>query len=327
MTVTQMANHNVEDAAADWLMAEADGTCDTQARDAWLAADPQHGATYRRLARAWGMLDGLQDDPAMAAMRAQALEPVARRAPWWGIALAASLVAGMTGWWTLAQRDVAPMTYTSAHGQTRSLALADGSQIMLDADSAVSVTLSAGRRSISLDRGQAYFRVAHDTARPFVVTAGPRAVVALGTEFDVKRGAAQIAVALTQGRVRVGPADQAATMRPDRPGAGDELAVGQTLLFDTGTGATQITAAGATEAADWRAGRLHFDRTPLAQALADFNHYAPVPIQLADPHLASLPVSGVFRADNADGFVRALSLLFPIRVERRADRVMLSPAG
>lgn len=324
----------IEDEAADWMLrAQLGMDADERARwQTWLDRDPTHRAAYDRLALAWSALDQLAEAPAMLAMREQARRPVAAnddRPPrrWWGMAAAASLLllAGGGWWWT--QGAPEPLVFSTDHGAMRSLALTDGSQLTLDAESEISVIMTARRRLIRLDRGQAYFKVAHDAARPFVVIAGTRAVVALGTEFDVKARDGLITVALTQGRVRVGDArTDTAALRPDGGAAGTELSVGQTLSYDNRTGITRLTANSAEAAADWRAGRLHFDHTPLSSVVADINRYAPTPIRLSDPALGAWPVSGVFRADNAQGLLDALPLLFPLRVERRADVILIRHA-
>lgn len=324
----------IEDEAADWMLrAQLGMDADERVRwQAWLERDPAHRAAYDRLAIAWSALDQLAEDPAMLAMREQARRPVAAnddRPPrrWRGLAAAASLLlmAGGGWWWT--QSAPEPLVFSTGHGAMRNIALADGSQLMLDAESRISVTMTPRRRLIRLDRGQAYFKVAHDAARPFVVTAETRAVVALGTEFDVKARDGLITVALTQGRVRVGDArTDTAALRPDGGAAGTELSVGQTLSYDNRTGITRLTANSAEAAADWRAGRLHFDHTPLSSVVSDINRYAPTPIRLSDPALGAWPVSGVFRADNAQGLLDALPLLFPLRVERRADVILIRRA-
>lgn len=322
-----MTTTAIQHAAADWLLREINGLDaeGIEARDRWLAEHPDHRSIHAGLKRAWGALDAVADDPQILALREEALRPSRWSGRWWSLGLAASLVAGLTGWWGWSQREAPPMVYETGHAQTRDLALSDGSHILLDAESRVSVRMGKDLRAISLDRGQAYFTVAHAPQRPFVVTAGTRAIEALGTQFDVKRAAGRMTVALTQGRVRVGPADTAPDdLRPGSPGRGDELSAGQRLTFDTGTGVSTIAPDGALAASDWRQGRLHFDRTPLADVLADFNRHIPVPIRLADPQLGRLPISGIFSSDNAEGFLRALPLLFPLRVDHHRDVVILS---
>jgi transmembrane sensor len=339
---------SIDEAAADWLLRELDGLSPDELvqRDRWLAGHPGHGAALARLRQAWTAVGDLADDPQVVDMRAAALETTApatapatpappprgpARRGWlpWAAAASFALAFAAGGWIMLHPATPAPLELVAGQGSPREFALADGSKVTLDAASRLAVTMDAGERHLRLEGGQAYFVVAHDAARPFVVEAGGRAVVALGTEFGVRQEQGVVTVALTQGRVRVGPADAgAAGLRPDTGAAGTELSPGQTLTFDPATGLATIARQQADAATDWRRGLLRFDHTPLASVIADFNRYGPDRLVLADPALGTLPVSGQFRSDNQAGLLRALPLLFPLKVARGADgTVSIGPAA
>lgn len=322
--------------AADWLLRRHAGldAAGEQAWTQWLARDPAHRAAFESLAGPWQALDGLADDPQIAALREEALTPApeaqARHSWRWPRALVAGLaLLAVSGgaWWAL-QDQLESSTrevLETGKAQRQDFALADGSTVTLDADSRVEVVLSAHRRSLDLVRGQAYFRVAHDRSRPFVVAAGPREVVAVGTEFDVRRGQQQITVALTQGRVRVEPTGSFSASQPMIEG-GAELTVGQALTFDRASQRTLITHMDVAAVQGWRQGRLHFDHATLASAVEDFNRYTAKPLRLADPSLGDLSVSGVFRAEDAQGFAMALSLIYPVSVQADDHEILLKPA-
>jgi transmembrane sensor len=316
------------EAAADWHLRLSLGLdAEQQARfDAWLAQSPAHGQAFAQIERAWQASGFLAQDPTIKALREKAMAPAPSRRPWW-LAVAASvalLVAGGGAWWAIRPDADPVIEMGSGMGQTREFALADGSRVTLDAQSAVTARFGARSRVLELTKGRAFFAVAHDPARPFVVRAGSQAVVALGTHFDVRRDERGMSVALTEGRVRVGQAQgDCAALRPDSGAVGTELTAGQILFYDQASGVSRVMSGRAEQAAAWRSGRLHFDHTPLSGVVADFNRYGPAQIRLGDAGLGDLPVSGVFSASNQDGLLAALPALYPVRVERRGREIVL----
>jgi transmembrane sensor len=217
--------------------------------------------------------------------------------------------------------------YQTAVGGLETVPLADGSQVTLNTDSRIRVSLSASERRIELARGEAFFNVAKDVARPFVVATDDMRVVAVGTQFSVRREAEanSIQVVVTEGRVRL---ERISTTNP-RPSvvlyAGSVArAVGTNVIVQ------ERNLSQAEQLLNWRSGYLTFRNITLADAVAEFNRYHPRKIVIEDPAIAGLHVGGKFRLSNVDAF---LSLLesgfsgFPIRVERRNDEFVLTGNG
>ena len=227
-------------------------------------------------------------------------------------------MAGLLAWQQAGRVD--QRTYRSALGMLEEVPLADGSRATLSSGSVVRVALSRRERDIDLARGEAFFAVAKDASRPFVVHVDRREVVAVGTRFAVRRDRDGLRVVVTEGLVRL-----------ESPGAGDRgrlsttfLPAGSTALVEAGT--TQVhygTPAEAERLLSWRSGVLAFHDTPLAAAAAEFNRYGARRIVMADARVAALRVGGTFNWANADGFVRLLEAGFPVRAERRDDRIVL----
>lgn len=222
------------------------------------------------------------------------------------------------GWRHYAAVDQA--LYRTAIGGLQEVPLPDGSVITLSSDSRVLVTLSRNERRIDLQQGEAFFKVAKDPGRPFVVSAGDRRAIAVGTRYDVRRDATELRVIVTQGVVRLesdnGPGGhgQPTTLLP----AGSIA-----LASDAGVLVSSGSVQRAEELLSWRSGFISFHDTPLASAAAEFNRYNSRKIVIGDASIGTLRVGGNFRWSNAETFVRLLELGFPVRAERGKDTIVL----
>lgn len=338
-------SRQIEQDAADWLVRRDAGDWtahDQQRLDAWLSASARHKVAFLRLEAAWSEAGRLQ---ALAAglpaggpppradagtrplpdLRGIAFAPrgtAARPLRWrQGIAAAVALCAvGAAAWggWQLTGRQEAH--YVSAVGEVQTVTLPDGSTATLSSDSQLDVQISRGERSFALARGEAFFDVAHDPRRPFVVEAQGRRVAAVGTRFSVRRNPDDVRVVVTEGKVRLDSglaADGRAQPVALLP-AGSVATAGR-----NGVLVQSIPVADAERYLEWREGFLTFDDTSLADAAAEFNRFNTRKLELGDAVVADLRVGGNFRWSNADGFVRLLEQGFPVRAERHEDRIVL----
>lgn len=236
-----------------------------------------------------------------------------------GVAASFALAVSL-GWGWARYTAVEQASYSTAMGSVRTVRLADGSQATLSSDSRIEVALSRGERRIDLQQGEAYFEVSKHPERPFVVTAGHRQVIAVGTRFAVRRDSADLRVVVTEGTVRLqpGPAGNAAPAPPTLLKAGSTaLASSHGVLVRAGS------VEDAERLVDWREGYLTFRDSTLADAAAEFNRYNVRKIVMGDPQVAALRVGGNFRWSNTDTFVRLLEQGFPVRAEQQPDRVVL----
>ncbi|MBD9369872.1 FecR domain-containing protein [Xanthomonas sp. XNM01] len=356
-----MDSLRIEQAAAAWLARrEGDHWNPAQAAalEQWLAADTAHRVAFLRLRATWeqaGRLKALgaglprgrvpprgQWDAAWPALEAasavdapgprarvdaalagvrfrpreQAPPAVGGRQRFAGIVALAGLFALAIG--ASRQAEVPPASFHSALGEVVPVTLNDGSDAVLGSDSRIEVRLSPRRRAIALTRGEAIFDVARDPQRPFVVEAGERQVVAVGTRFSVRRDGAQVQVVVTEGTVRLEPVAGGSSLPSALLPAGSVALAGP-----DGVSVLSPGVEAATRRLAWRDGDLSFEDLPLAEALAEFNRYNPRPLELADPSLATLRVGGSFRWSEPERFVDLVEQLFPVRAERRPDRVLL----
>lgn len=310
--------------AADWWtrLRDPQGTGSEVVMRLWLdwtAQDERHLAAFEYV-NDFGERLGTLD----AASRRQLLDEFAPATPslrWWlAVAAAAVLVLTVGGGLLLRGRvasgAVMQASYASATGQNRDIALPDGSRIILGGASRLSVRFADDQRQVMLEAGEAYFQVVHDVRRPFEVDAGGVTVRDIGTAFDVRRAAGEVAVAVTQGQVRVAAAGDAAHALD----AGAE----QRVVWSAATRALSLGTTTPEQAAGWRSNRLEFVDEPLAVVVASVNRYSARPVRLDGTDLAGLSFTGTVHADDIDGWLRALPQVFPLQVDVGEHAVTLS---
>lgn len=336
--MTAEYDNTVEREAAFWfarLRSDELGEEDRARFSRWLAADPAHVSAYADYQGLWSDLDEVAASGPILAMRREALKAAERpRRPqrrWAPLgAIAAGIAAVLIGGWMLMQGPAlvpqavsGPATYRTEVGERSSITLADGSVVQLNTDSLLEVSYAEGRRGLKLLRGQALFKVAHDTSRPFVVDAGGQMITALGTEFDVHVGSGETRVTLIEGRIEVKRVNGTALfpVKPEvrRLTAGEQLVALEERPF-------VVRVADVEQAVSWREGRVIFSDEPLVQVLEEINRYSTRKVVLGDGDLGDMRVSGVFRPGSADRFVSALEVGFPVdaTVDERRNVVVLT---
>lgn len=304
-----MIDPNVTDADDD-LFAEASGwyyrlqaedlsADEREAFTSWLAQGPSQ-------VRAWNevlALLGALREPARQLRQAQRARWYQPRARLWASAAAVLLMVGLlisSPWPDRWRADYATVT-----GESRTLALADGSQLQLNTDTAVQVELNDGERRVRLLRGEAWFDVSHDPSRPFLIRSGNGWVKVVGTRFSVAQQGNQTLVRVAQGRVQVS-VDKGQSVLLD-PGHGVEysgLQLGNEHGFDV-----------AAEFA-WRQRQLVFRQQPLAKVVEALNRYWPGKTLVLGDALRQRKVSGVFEIDKPDAVLKALTHTLGLRAEQ-----------
>ncbi|MBU4436270.1 MAG: FecR domain-containing protein [Alphaproteobacteria bacterium] len=341
MTSTTPGNeiHDDPDSAAAAWFARLQGDNilaeDRRAFERWLNRDPRHADAWDHVTTTWNNLTLLEADPALAALRAEALgagvaspRGMNRRAV--GVLAAAGVVAAVGA--AIFGRRLLPIlsaaepsaedpVFTTAVGEQSTFRLADNSVVTLSTDSAVRVDHWKSERRLTLLRGQAFFEVAKDPSRPFVVAAGDKRVTAVGTAFDVRMEPGKLSVTLVEGRVRIaGPSP--------RGNRTIEMSAGS--RFVAATAADWVVAAVDTaKESSWLQGRLVFDGEPLSDVVDEMNRFSQRKLWIADPRVGATPVSGVFKTGQLDAFVAALRTYGLADVGREDDKQveLIRPRG
>ncbi|MEJ1964481.1 MAG: FecR domain-containing protein [Gammaproteobacteria bacterium] len=218
--------------------------------------------------------------------------------------------------------------YSTPIGGVTSVPLKDGSSITLNSASMVRVQLSETERRIDLTQGEAFFEVAKDPARPFVVHAGNRRVIAVGTKFSVRRDGDDVRVVVTEGVVRFEDTQaHAAISGAGKAGIAEVSRLTAGAVVRAAGDNTIVRTTSLPEAEDllsWRSGYVVFHETALADAVAEFNRYNERRIVIRDPQIAAIRLTGKFRSNNFEVFVRLLEESFPIHAQRLPDQIILS---
>lgn len=331
----------VTDEAARWAVRlDGDDVSEVDRREfeAWRERSPDNAERYERAVAAMRVLDDAPEDPHVDALRRAALryEPERRMSGLKGIAAVLAFVCvGLAAFvlinGDLYRTDDAPVAslyeagvpdYSTRRGERLEVALPDGTAVTLNTETDLDVVFDGRYRRVQMLRGQAFFTVAKDPLRPFVVEAGGKQIVAIGTAFDVRLVNERLEVLLVEGRVAVEdvpdissnpeiiePANLTANLRV-------QLNPGETLIA-TESEIVHTPAPNPERQLKWRDGLIEFDNTTLAAAVEEFNRYSERTIRIDDPAVAQLPISGVFRTNSQRNFLDALTSVHPVSVEYR----------
>jgi transmembrane sensor len=332
--------------------------------EVWLEASPDHRAAYEAIELTWAMLQKTAEAPSILALRHETALRLTRHTsqrlrPLRALAAAIAVIAvGMVALGVLTParlpdslaawaRGLWPGDgrYATATGERLAATLRDGSQVTLDTQSELEVEFTKAERTVRLKRGQAFFEVSKDKTRPFVVEVNNRRLIAVGTAFDVRLDDDQIQVTMVEGVVRVEQAEPQAgsvtggseSSSPDvasdgsahpkvsGPRAAMVITAGEQLLVDRHS-EDHVRAADAERATSWRRGQLTFDSVRLGDAIAEVNRYSETKIELTDPSLANIRISGSFATGRSEVFVEAVTTYFPIQVSASNERAVILKA-
>ncbi|WP_157217950.1 FecR family protein [Flavisphingomonas formosensis] len=335
ITLEEVLAKSPADAAAFWLVRQDGGESehDDLVFEQWLQADPAHGREWARACEAW---EGVA---ALDAEEMDELRKSSSRSAWWRdwrSAAAASIAAIAIGCgallWTpyfVEQPDtqIASLNDPGSRlrklatltGERRSFTLEDRSVVTLNTGSTLLVRFGPAERRITLVRGQVYFDVAHDAAKPFIVESAGSTITATGTHFEVETGDESMRVILVEGRVQV-VAPWAGKAKPI------DLLPGQQLLASR-SGVT-VGKADLASVSEWQNGLVSFRDTPLSQAVLELNRYSTGKhLLIRDPKVAAIRISGSFHTGDLRRFARTIAEIYPVRAVESANVIELVSRG
>ena len=319
----------IEAAAAEWIARRDNDDewthqqqCDL---DAWLDESAAHRVAYLRLNAAWQRADRLRAlRNAESLTRPFPVPPSLRNRAFtrtiWGsrtVACIAVLAATLLLDGDL-HRRASPQMFSTPIGSRESVSLEDGSKLTLNTSTRLRARIDANERVLWLDEGEAYFDIAPDATRPFVIIAGNRLVTVVGTKFSLRLDGDRLQVDVIEGRVQVQSKVSSPTV----------LSGGETAIEDgSSVLVSRRTERQSQAATSWLEGRLVFDQVTLAEAAAQFNRYNRKKLVITDAAAANVQIGGTFESGNVEGFARLVQAGLGLAVEFHDDRILMSSAA
>ena len=342
--MTTNARHNASDSdrlevASDWLLRIQDGSLDSEELAQWLQwydADPANRAAFEKLQATFESIHGLpRSERAALASRLKAhqrprrFSPLFSRAVWaTAAALIIALITSALVWQLGGGRSVETSAFKTERAMHRDIALPDGSRVRLGAKSRLFVNFTSQTRYLVLEGGEAYFEVAKDKERPFLVQAGEVTIRAVGTEFNVRRVMDQTIVAVTEGVVEVRhsvrPDDRRTRQTTSRSASkAIRVAAGEQVSIDPAAARVSVRQIDSEAVLGWQEGRLEFVDEPLGMVVATINRYSHREIVITDKSISDYRFSGTVSREHIDQWLSALSEIFPVDVRRVGNETVL----
>lgn len=308
----------ITDAAAQWCMRLHADDCTQAERETfarWLAADPRHADEYQAMLEIWQTADLLPRNATVIDFNPPVRTMARQRRHWRPMASAAAIallvlpLAGWVGW----EQGWLPNHYqhVEAGDQARTVQLSDGSTVELNLNTELSYFNYKDQRQVTLKRGEAFFKVLHDSTHPFIVRAGHGQTRVTGTQFNVWKYQDQVKVTLVQGSVLVSS---------DGSTGGYRLGPGMQASYRTGDFEPQLAQSeDYGNSLAWRSGKLVLDNLSLEQALPVINRYLDAPLLLADASTGRIRISGIYNTREVKRLVDNLPKVLPVYLTRSKD--------
>jgi transmembrane sensor len=315
--------------AAHWCMRLHATDCTDEERaqfQLWLEEHPSHAIEYDAMLEIWDLSEQLpasQPSPSQRPALRQALPiptlPVRPRRRGWrpqarAIALAVvALPLAAYGGWMMGWLPNSYEHYETEQNISR-ITLGDGSEVELNSNSDISFSNFRDQRHVSLNTGEAYFHVTHDSAHPFVVSAGEGSITVTGTRFNVWKYQDSVVVTVTEGSVRV---------QSERQGNDSTLTPNMQASFKSGDLKPKVVSVDTQTALAWRDGKLILNNITLGEAVPMLNRYLDEPLLLADQSTADIRIGGIYSTRDIASLVKALPKVLPIKLEPQGDGTTL----
>lgn len=299
-----LEQNSLTEQAAAWFLRMQQNDCsdaDQKAFEDWLAKDEAHYNEYQQYVRLWQNLDQLECKPSRLSRKKSRMTIAS--------AILLIIVSGSLHWLTHYEELI-----TTAIGERHRIVLKDGTTIDMNTDTVLRMELLGLTRKITMERGEALFKMGDERFRAFIVYSGNGTLRDIGTEFNVARREDKTTVAVLEGAVEVKLDNPASAMKMLH--GGQQLSYSQHEISDISQVDTETVTA-------WRKNRLIFRDTPLNEVIRQINRYHLRPVGLGDPRLSELTVSGEFNSADRNGLIRALKTLFSLGSSEFDDMTVL----
>ena len=320
--------NQISNQASSWiarLRSDTASIADQTAFSKWLNSDESHERAFDSALNDWQITGALKfSQQAQLLLNAQ---PQARPAlaawffNWPSAALASVALVAFLSFGLVNQppaTDIDTLYYATAVGERKNINLPDGSTIELNTNSKIQIQYSDAERKLLLESGEAFFKVASNRARPFIVDVGEGTVTAVGTAFGINRDVSKVKVTVIEGIVSVKERQTQPQIKPESL----LVKADEGLSLDM-HGLSTVQTTNAHQALAWRNNLLVLENQPLTAALTELNRYLKEPIDSTDPSLAKLKVSGTFSLQTPESTLTALITTFDLQTDNSGDTARL----
>jgi transmembrane sensor len=302
----QRLNESNEQSSADqWLQ--------------WCESDPLNLGAFEQMQRVWDAFPAVRDRRLHSPTTSNRLKH-----PSGLILLAASIVLGVGSiGWVISRPEI--QVLDTSIGELRHINLSDGSHIDLAPDSRVRTRLTLTRREVQLERGQAFFAVAHGALRPFVVHVANLTVTTLGTAFDVRTGPNNTVVMVSEGRVSVAPSTAKAAGDSSVESETVRAGVGQRVIFSKSAQRLSVGSIDPSSAGSWRNGTLQFVSEPLEDVVSAVNRYSSRHVVVSSA-FKQTRFTGTLSPPNIREWLNALEQIYDVKVvDQGSNGILIRP--
>ena len=303
----------ITDAAAHWCMRLHASDCTAGERQAfaqWHDADPLHAFEYAAMLEIWDVADHLpRSAPVAVVVPFKPRSRLRTYAVAAAVCLAALPLAAFTGW----EAGWLPSSYEhfDAANGLRKVTLGDGSQVELNLGTELVYSNYKDQRRVTLKKGEAFFKVSHDSHHPFIVRAGEGQVRVTGTQFNVWKYEDQVRVTLLEGSVQIAS---------DALHASVPLSPGMQASYQAGDSAPHVAVSNPNDTGlAWRQGKLVLDNLALAEALPLINRYLNKPVMLADATTGTIRIGGIYNINEVNNLIPSLPKVLPVYLTQNQD--------
>ncbi|MEX5627728.1 FecR family protein [Pseudomonas marginalis] len=312
-SVSEAEYDAITDAAAHWCMRLHASDCTADERQAfaqWHDSHPLHAFEYAAMLEIWDVADHLPRHEILSVV--VPFKPRSRLRTYAvaaAICLVALPLAAFTGW----EAGWLPSSYErfQAANGLRQVTLGDGSQVELNLGTELVFSNYKDQRRVTLNKGEAFFKVSHDSAHPFIVHAGEGQVRVTGTQFNVWKYEDQVRVTLLEGSVQIAS---------DALHGSVPLTPGMQASYQQGDATPRIQAITANDSAlAWRQGKLVLDNLALVDALPLINRYLNKPVMLADANTGTIRIGGIYNITEVNNLIPSLPKVLPVYLTQNQD--------
>jgi len=291
---------------------------DQAALSAWLKVCPEHPkalANYRELSARIDAQIEVQLGAAVETVLREQKTARKRRRVFAATLAAAAAIAGV--FFIMAGR---PQNLTTKTAERHVATLEDGTQVDLNARTALNIDFTRDERRIRLVSGEALFTVSKDAKRPFIVKTSMGSVRVTGTVFNVRTAnTEQVEVTVLEGTVHVRPPGDTAREQSMTAGL-------QAVLNEQNVIVRTLPEGAALDAVAWRQGQVVLDDTPLGEAIERFAAYHARAI-VVDSKVANLRLGGRYSLDDLNGFLESIESVLPVQVSSQPGSGVLITAA